>query len=260
MTGFLLSWPMGFYQTNLAVFAAGNAYLLYQQYRASSTAENDEQDGHDGDDQEAGEAHPIITKDEIRKFKLDFFLVYGLAMAADWLQGPHIYAIYKYDKGIPETMVAALYASGFVAGALSATFAGQLADRYGRRLCCLLYCASYMLTCASMLSNTFWVLLLGRLCGGVSTTLLFSVFEAWMITEYHSRGLERSGLRLASIFSYMTTLSCIVAILSGILGDMLVAGLGGRVWPFVASIACSATAATCILRRWVRPIFRLRHG
>ncbi len=148
-------------------------------------------------------------------------------------------------------MVAALYASGFISGAISASFAGQLADRYGRRLACLLYCVFYILTCLSMLSNDFLVLFAGRLCGGVSTTLLFSVFEAWMITEYHGRGLQGSGLTLGTIFGYMTTMSCIVAIACGVVGDILVAQLGGRVWPFMASAGCAAVAGYYILTTWV---------
>lgn len=147
--------------------------------------------------------------------------------------------------------MAALYAAGFISGAISASFAGELADRYGRRLACLVYCGSYVVTCATMFSDDLAVLFVGRLCGGVSTTLLFSVFEAWMITEYHSRGLAASELKLSSVFGYMTTLSCVVAIVSGVVGDMLVSYMGGRVWPFVASIVCSLAAAWCIMRTWV---------
>jgi len=102
-----------------------------------------------------------------------------------------------------------------------------------------------------MLSNNLAVLFVGRLCGGVSTTLLFSVFEAWMITEYHNRGLDGSRLKLSSVFGYMTTLSCIIAIVSGIVGDILVAELGGRMWPFVASIVCCLAAGYLILTTWV---------
>ena len=77
------------------------------------------------------------------------------------------------------------------------------------------------MTCLTMLSDNLIILLFGRLCGGVSTTLLFSVFEAWMISEYHERGLESSGLELSSVFGNVTTLSCIVAIASGVVGDIL---------------------------------------
>lgn len=148
--------------------------------------------------------------------------------------------------------MALLYAAGFVSGAVSASFAGELADRHGRRLACLVYCASYALTCLSMISDNLVILFLGRLCGGVSTTLLFSVFEAWMITEYHRRGLETSReLALSTVFGRMTTLSCLVAIASGVVGDVLVHYLEGRVWPFMASIVCSGLAASLILNTWV---------
>ena len=43
----------------------------------------------------------------------------------------------------------------------------------------------YGLSCITKLWGNFYVLLLGRLLGGVSTSLLFSVFESWMVYEHH---------------------------------------------------------------------------
>jgi len=71
-----------------------------------------------------------------------------------------------------------------------------------------------------------------------------------MITEYHKWRFESTGLTLGSIFGYMTTFSSIIAIVSGVVGDVLVASLGGRAWPFVASAACSLTALYFIWSRW----------
>ena len=47
--------------------------------------------------------------------------------------------------------------------------------------------------------NNWWILLLGRVTGGVATSLLFSVFEAWMVRHgmqakrfaYRQRHLSR---------------------------------------------------------------------
>ncbi|KAL0937316.1 Molybdate-anion transporter 1 [Colletotrichum truncatum] len=252
---------MDFYSVNLALFVAGNGYLLYCQYKRQQeeVVEELKQEAADADagygsDADAAEQqHSLLGSDTqaaARQFQLEYFPVYALAMAADWLQGPHIYAIYKYEKNIPEKLVAALYAAGFVSGALSASFAGELADRYGRRLACLTYCVTYILTCLTMLSDDLFILFLGRFCGGISTTLLYSVFEAWLITEYHHRGLSRTNLKLGAIFGNMTTISSIVAILSGIVGDILVNSLGGRVWPFMASALCSTAAMLLILKSW----------
>lgn len=103
-----------------------------------------------------------------------------------------------------------------------------------------------------MLSDNLLVLCAGRICGGVCTTLLFSVFEAWMISEYHGRNLQSSGLQINSVFGSMTTLSCITAIISGVAGDVLVQASGTRTWPFMAAVVCCIGAAYLISTTWVR--------
>lgn len=88
---------MSFYQLNLAVFAAGNAYLLYRQYRREQInretqplASGPNREDADGE----GEDRDLVvengggagTREAVRKFERDFFTVYALAVAADWLQ------------------------------------------------------------------------------------------------------------------------------------------------------------------------------
>lgn len=130
--------------------------------------------------------------------------------------------MYRYEKSIPEKIVAALYSAGFVSSGISASFAGGLTDRFGRKRACLAYCVLYILTCLSMLSDNLSILFLGRLAGGISTTLLFSVFETWMILNYHEQGLQSCGLELSAVFGKMTTISSMTAILCGVSGDMIV--------------------------------------
>jgi predicted MFS family arabinose efflux permease len=64
----------------------------------------------------------------------------------------------------------------------------------GRKLMCMLFCAIYAVSCLTKLSSTFWVLMIGRITGGVATSLLFSVFEAWMVSEFYSRGFKEELL------------------------------------------------------------------
>ncbi|KAI5251127.1 DUF791-domain-containing protein [Aureobasidium subglaciale] len=233
---------MAFYETNLAILAAISAYLLYRQHeldKQSSVVEAE------------NGMKSALGRDAIQRFKRAFFPAYALVCAADWLQkGPHIYALYKYHKHLPETTVAALYGSGFVAGALSASFVGQLADKYGRRSACLLYCIIYSIACLSMLYDDLLIMFAGRACGGVSTTLLYSVFEIWMIAEYHDQALDAYGLSLGSMFGKMTTLSGVVAIISGVTGDLLVRSLDSKTSPFMASIVCLMLALAYISKHW----------
>ncbi|RJE16827.1 Major facilitator superfamily, partial [Aspergillus sclerotialis] len=80
------------------------------------------------------------TADKFFGFRNQFLRVYGLAIAADWLQGSFMYSLYKSTHRLPESMVAALFATGFVSGGVSAIFVGSLADRFGRKRACLAYC------------------------------------------------------------------------------------------------------------------------
>lgn len=60
----------------------------------------------------------------------------------------------------------------------------------GRKRASLLYVATYAASCATKHSSNYSWLLLGRLLGGVSTSLLFSVFEAWAVAAHTGRGFD----------------------------------------------------------------------
>lgn len=64
----------------------------------------------------------------------------------------------------------------------------------GRKRASLLYVLTYAASCATKHSPNYNVLLAGRLLGGVSTSLLFSVFEAWAVAAHMGRGFDESLL------------------------------------------------------------------
>ena len=161
-----------------------------------------------------------------------------------------MYTLYKDEKGLSESLTAALFTTGFIAAAVTASFVGSLADKHGRRLACLTFCVAYSVSCLSVLSSDLLMLFIGRALGGLSTTLLYSVFETWMIAEYHARGLSES-LKLGDMFSSSVTLSGVVAILAGIVGEAVVGWTGTKIAPFMLAILCLGTAGAGIWNFWV---------
>ncbi|KAI4166945.1 MAG: hypothetical protein LQ343_007617 [Gyalolechia ehrenbergii] len=239
---------MAFYQINLFAFVLLNCSLIYRQHRQERAAELSEK-------LQQYETENLINvslpeQDSALTFKKLFFPVYILVWAADWLQGPFIYTLYKDEKLLPEAIVARLFTTGFLAGAASGFFVGSLADRYGRRSACMVCCATTVLSCLSVQSNDIHVLFVGRALGGLGTTLMYTVFEAWMVTEYNQRGLQQSSLKLTSVFGTMITLSSIVAVAAGLLGQVLVSWTGTNRSPFIASILCLLPACSLIWRGW----------
>ena len=243
-----------------------NGIALFQSYRSgkagSSKTSNPNPIGH--------QSRTEADRESLKRLKWRFFPIYLLVTTADWLQGPYIYPIYKGsfsknlpmndihtdnaidEKGLPEETVAFLFLIGFVSAGISASFAGRFADRYGRRTACLAYCAIYSLSSAALFTDKISVLFIGRVLGGISGTLLWSVFESWLVAEFNQLKLEDSEPDLSSIFSTMTTSNTCVAIVAGIVAGSLVDKVGTAKAPFVGSVGCLSLAFIAISRYWVR--------
>lgn len=123
---------------------------------------------------------------DFKNFQKNYFFVYFCVMAGDWLQGPYVYALYS-SYGFDQHDIAVLFVAGFGSSMIFGTFIGSLADRFGRKKFCLLYILTYVASCLTKHVNSYSVLMLGRLLGGIATSLLFSVFDAWMINEHNAR-------------------------------------------------------------------------
>ena len=96
---------------------------------------------------------------------------------------------------------------------VAGTYVGTLADKGGRKAFCLLYAALYIASCATKHFKSLPWLFLGRLLGGVATSLIFSVFESCVVCEHREHDGLPDTLTLQSLVNFS------VAILSGILGQ-----------------------------------------
>lgn len=83
----------------------------------------------------------------------------------------------------------------------------------------MLYVITYVMSCVTKHFNHYWILMIGRILGGVSTSLLFSVFESWLIKEHNTRQYPESWL--GPLFSTQMFLNSVVAIVSGVVGQMV---------------------------------------
>jgi MFS family permease len=118
----------------------------------------------------------------------------------------------------------------------------------GRKLTCLLFCAAYTATCVCALVPWFPVLFLGRCLGGLSTSILFSVFEAWLVSSSHALNLPSE--ELSAIFGTATLANGLVAAASGVFSNGLVHLTGHYGAPFAASALSLIAAASVISKTW----------
>lgn len=158
-----------------------------------------------------------VNDERFSAFQRTYLLVYLTGMMADWLQGPYVYALYE-AYGFDRFDNAILFTCGFGSSAVFGTFVGGLADKMGRRKFALLYCLLYIISCLTKHVKSFSVLLLGRLTGGIATSLLFSVFDSWMVSEHNRRNFDSE--LLGSTFSLAVFGNSLVAIVAGEVGQV----------------------------------------
>ncbi|RCI08624.1 hypothetical protein L249_4711 [Ophiocordyceps polyrhachis-furcata BCC 54312] len=237
---------MNFYAKNLALLCALCAILLYRRHRRP-----------------VPQLAPFDAArlETARNFHWRFLVPYALASAPPGgfdkpstdpkpFQGPHLFALYRDDKQLPEQDIALLYAIGFLSAAVSTIFAGQFIEFVGRRAACSFCCCLNGFSTALVLCRSMPILMLGRVLGGMATTLLFSAFETWMICEYHSLELDESTLPLKTVLENMALVNSAVAMLSGVAGDALVGASGMRGMPFYLANLCCPMAQALVLFLW----------
>jgi hypothetical protein len=125
-----------------------------------------------------------------------------------------------------------------------------LPSHRGRKRAALLYVVSYSLSCITKHSSKYWVLMVGRLLGGISTSLLFSAFESWAVAAHAQAGFESS--LLSDLFTKAVFLgNGLMAIAAGLVGNVLVEDLGlGPVAPFDAAVVVLVLGGIAIHMTW----------
>ena len=186
------------------------------------------------------------TTPAFKAFRRTFLTVYLLATAADWLNGPFIYKLYA-SYGFSKGDIGKLFIAGYGSSAVFGTVAAGLADKYGRARLAKLYCLFYGVSCATKHFNSFGVLLFGRLVGGVSTSILHSAFESWMVHKHRRAAYPDEWL--AETFSVMTFANGIVAIAAGVVANFAAAHVGYTA-PFDLALTLLVACGAFLIASW----------
>ena len=118
----------------------------------------------------------------------------------------------------------------------------------GRRKLCLIFCVTHTISCICSLTPFVPILVIGRVLGGFSTSILFSSFESWLISSANAAGLPSSDL--SNIMGRATLINGIVATTAGVVSNQLVGITHNFVSPFVASGVFLLLAWYVIRRQW----------
>lgn len=121
-------------------------------------------------------------------------------------------------------------------------------DSSGRKRVCMGFCLSYIVTCFCTFINWLPVNFMGRVFGGISTSILFSCFDSWLVSAAQTAGV--SSPDLSAIFGSATMINGLVAAAVGVFSNGLVAKTHTFTSPFAASAVCLGVAWMMIGSMW----------
>ncbi|CDH52201.1 major facilitator superfamily protein [Lichtheimia corymbifera JMRC:FSU:9682] len=182
----------------------------------------------------------------LKALQYKYLSVYVIIQGADWLQGPYLYKLYQ-SYGFELVQIAFLFLTGFVSGALGGTAVGSLADSWGRRRICIVFCATLILSLLLRLGPRYPLLVLSHILSGMAASMQFSVVEAWYVAEHSARGIPADWM--SRTFAKATFLNGLVAIIAGIVANAVV-DIWGFTAPFILAILLAIGAGVLITSTW----------
>lgn len=112
----------------------------------------------------------------------------------------------------------------------------------------MVFCVTYTITCICVTVPSLPVLFIGRVLGGVSTSILYSAFESWLVSSSNHLALPHSAL--SNILGRATLINGIVAAVAGVVSNKLVSTTLTFKSPFIASGLLLVLAWAVINRTW----------
>lgn len=152
-----------------------------------------------------------------------FLLVYAAATFGDWLQGGYFYKVYD-AYGFTRDEIQAFFVVGFGSAAIVGTIVGSLADRFGRTSLVRTYFVVYVAGCLAIHHKSSWCIILGRVLCGVATSLLFSSFDAWLVSSLD----DLPSRWTADAYRYAGIVNGASAIVAGVVAEVLVSNVPGK--------------------------------
>jgi MFS family permease len=192
----------------------------------------------------------LIDKKNSLKFR--YLLAYILTRASIWSKSPYLYTMYSQYHGFSTSEIGVLYAIDAITALFSGPIFGNLADKFGRKLFCMLYCVLVCTNLSLRLTGNKTLAYLAQVCTGLGAGLIMTTFESWVNYEAkkdfgeHKLAKERFLKRLFKIQTlYDAICSIVVAAFTAIIYTKL-----GILAPIFVSIILSASGGTIILLYW----------
>jgi MFS family permease len=200
--------------------------------------------------------HDMLTREQRAK-RFQYLFVSVLVKAATWVKAPYLFALYNRVHGFTRSEIGYLMAVDNISALILGPIFGGLADLYGRKKFCILYCLAVITHISLRLTGSQTIAWFAQIVTGICSCLLDCAFESWInfeadflfpgMDELTKKKAKNSYLR--EIFTKQITLDCFCSIVLTAIATVLYAKYN-IFYPFYACIVFAILATIAIAFLW----------
>ena len=112
--------------------------------------------------------------------KARYIIAFVLTRASIWAKSPYLYTLFTKIHGFTMSEIGVLYIIDGVSALIFGPILGNLADIFGRKIFCLLYCVTTAVNLAIRLTGNIPMAYFAQILTGLGVGLINSTFESWV--------------------------------------------------------------------------------
>lgn len=161
--------------------------------------------------------YPIDLSDRKDSLRFRYLICYILTKSNIWAKTSYLWTLYNKVHGFNVNEIAILYMIDNLSTLIFSPITGSLADIFGRKLFCVIYCMLVVSNLSLRLTGNRSLAYLAQVLTGISATLINTTFESWVnyeaTKEFGENKFEKEKF-LKKLFKNQTLIDSIVSILA----------------------------------------------
>ena len=181
--------------------------------------------------------------------KYRYLIAYLCTRSSIWAKAPYMYLLFNKYHGFTISEIGVLYIIDGISALVFGPITGDLADKYGRRLFCILYCLCGILSQTLRVTGNIPLAYFSQIITGFAAGLISTTFESWINFEAEKDLNKGKKIFLEKLFKTQTIFDSINSLIISSLGALLFTYYG-LLSPIFFSIALSCLSIILMLLLW----------
>lgn len=181
--------------------------------------------------------------------KLRYLTVFLLTRSSTWAKSPFMFTLFSKYHGLSITDIGILYVIDAFSSLIFGPLTGNWADKYGRKLFCICYCLSIVISMTFRSIRYVPLLYISQIITGFGAGLIFTTYESWVIYEAEKQLGEKKYSFLEKLFKSQNMFDTITSLFIGVFSAFLYSNYG-ILAPILLSIFLAVLSILIIVFYW----------